>query len=228
MWGSPISLFGVIPAHSAAPGQRECPAQGSHTGAVARRKAAQHRWVEDVLLRQHPRGEAVGRVAGVHGHARLPEHGAVVERGRDLVDGAARLAVAGGERAGMGVEPAIVRQQRRVDVEHPPLPRGDEARGEHPHEAGETDDVDGVRRQRRREPGLERGAVAAEGAVIDELGGDALGPRPGEPARLRAVGEHQRRARGVIAGHRGHQRAHVGPAAGEEDRDASAQDICPV
>ena len=46
----------------------------------------------------------------------------------------------------MGVDAPEERQQRGMDVEHPPRPALDEAGGQHAHEAGEADELDAARR----------------------------------------------------------------------------------
>jgi len=63
---------------------------------------------------------------------------------RDEVDRGAVGLHAGGERALVGVEALEGRKQRRVDVEHAPVPAGDEPRRSEPHESGETDEIDAM------------------------------------------------------------------------------------
>ena len=183
-------------------------------------KAAQHRGVEPVFGGEHPCGQSVGRVAGFHRHAGLAEDRAAVEFRRDQMHRRPGLRIACGERAGMGVQPRIFRQQRGVDVQHPSAETRHELRGQDPHEPGEAQDV-GLRRQQRLEQrGLERGAVAAEGAVIDRGGGDVHRRSAGKPGGRRVVRRHQHRPRRMVAGHRADQLHHVRAAAGNQDRDA--------
>ena len=87
---------------------------------------------------------------------------------------------AGFERAAVGVQPLELRQQRRVDVEHSPVPARHEPRCQQPHETGEADDLDAVALQFGIERAFERFAVRSERTVIDDGGRDAGSARAGE------------------------------------------------
>ena len=101
-----------------------------------------------------------------------------------------------------------------------PAQRGDEARREHPHEAGEADELGAARGERRRERRLEGGAVAAERPVVD--GGDRQpeGGGAGEAAGVGAVGEHQADLGGMVG--LGHRLAPARPCSSRCRRSGSA------
>src|SRR5438105_12120470 len=77
--------------------------------------------IDDVLLRQHARGQAFGRVAGQYRNDGLFEDRAVVELGGHLVHGGARDLAAGVDRALVRVQAGKRGQQRRVDIDEPAL-----------------------------------------------------------------------------------------------------------
>ena len=104
--------------------------------------------------RQNPCGESLFGIPRQNRHPCLAEDRARVQIRRHLMHGAARLGIARRQRAGMGVQPGVFRQKRRVDVQHPPLKPPHEAGGQHPHESGKAKDV-GFR-------GKDRAAVEAE------------------------------------------------------------------
>jgi hypothetical protein len=64
-----------------------------------------------------------------------------------------------------------------VDVQHPALELLHEAGGQDAHEAGQAQDVGPGGQQRFQQRRLEGRAVAAEGAVVDGDGGNAMGAR---------------------------------------------------
>ena len=95
---------------------------------------------------------------------------------------------AGRERALVGVEPFERRQQRRMDVQHAPLPAADEPGRQEPQEAGEADEIDPVRLELGLQRPLEAFAILAEAGVVHHGGGDIRGARNGQPRGVRTVG----------------------------------------
>ena len=105
------------------------------------------------------------------------------------------------------------RQERRVRVEDPAAERGQDGRPDDPHVAGEDDDVDPDRGERRRE----RRVVAAG----DERGLDPLLRRPVE-RRAVAIGEDEHDLAAELApARRGRQRPQVRARPRDADRDAA-------
>jgi hypothetical protein len=62
-------------------------------------------------MRQHPGGQRVGGVAGQHRHAGLAQDRAGIQVGGHLMHGAAGLGVARLQRALVGVQAGVFRQQ---------------------------------------------------------------------------------------------------------------------
>src|SRR5215204_6296140 len=137
------------------------------------------------------------------------------------MDRAAVDAHAGLERPPMRVEAREQRQQRRMDVQHPPGPAVDEPRRQDAHEAGKAEELDAMRQKLLVERTLE-GLALRIGLVVDDRGCDPGGRRPREAFRVRPVRDHQRDL-GRVVGRLGglDQRRHVGTAAGNEDGDAA-------
>ena len=75
------------------------------------------------------------------------------------------------------VETLEGRQQRRMDVEQPSIPLPHEPWRQKPHEARQADQLDLVRLQFILQRALERLAVLAEFAVVDDGRPDAFGRR---------------------------------------------------
>ncbi|EWH02036.1 hypothetical protein Q427_10975 [Halomonas sp. BC04] len=74
-------------------------------------------------------------------HGGLDHHRPAVELFGDEMHAAAMLCNAIGKRLGVGVQSLVGRQQRRVDIEHPPQVALHEARSQDAHEAGQHDQV---------------------------------------------------------------------------------------
>ncbi len=130
---------------------------------------------------------------------------------------AASLGVAGGKRAGMGVQTGIFRQERGVDVEHPPCEPVDEIRRQDPHEPGEAENVRPGGLDEFQKFRLEPRAIAPERPVIDDRGRDTHVAGFREPAGGGIVGDDQDGPRRVIAGHAAAEGDHVGSPAGNQD-----------
>src|SRR5690606_40054632 len=82
----------------------------------------------------HALDERLDRIARMHRHSVLDHRGSRIELFRDEVYGRAVLPITCLERAAMRIEPAVPRQQGRVDVEHPALEPAHEARPQDAHE----------------------------------------------------------------------------------------------
>ena len=172
----------------------------------------EHARVELMFGNQNPRRERIGGVAGQDRHPRLAEQRAVIELRRDEVDADAAVAVAIGDRLLVGVQPLVFGQQRRMDVEHSPLPPGDEIAGQDAHVAGERD----VLRAAPADLGIHRHVVrgAVHALVGQGEGCDAFGRGQLEAAGLGIVaGDEDDLERAVIGAAGIEQRGHVGAAA---------------
>ena len=92
----------------------------------------------------------------------------------------------------MGVEAGEQRQDRGVDVEHPPAPVGDEARRQHPHEAGEAEDLGAaVARAARRAPPRRRRGRRGTARWSTQATGSPSAAARARPPRLGPVGEDE-------------------------------------
>ena len=83
------------------------------------------------------------------------------------------MAVPGGDRAGMGVEAWVGRQQRGMDIDHPPLPRRNEIRRQDAHVTRQGYVFRPGRPYRRRHRRIMFGT--RQSAMPQGKGGDALG-----------------------------------------------------
>jgi hypothetical protein len=175
-----------------------------------------------VFLRQHPRAEGVGRVVVAHRHRRLRDDRPGVHFRRDEMHRAAVDFHAIGQRALMRVQALVGGQQGRVDVEHPARPALDEPRRQQAHEAGETDDLDAARLQRRLHRALEF-LAGFELPMVDGERLDALRRGRREARRVRAVRQHERDLGGIIGRlGRGEQARHVRAATRDQRGDLLA------
>ena len=104
-----------------------------HLAPVAGGEAAQHRRVEPVLDRQQPRRQAsrACRPAAT-GITACPRIGPASSSGVTSCTVQPCTAMPAASAAGMGVEPGEERQDRGMDVQHPPRPARDEARASAP------------------------------------------------------------------------------------------------
>ncbi|ABA49524.1 hypothetical protein BURPS1710b_1125 [Burkholderia pseudomallei 1710b] len=166
---------------------------------------------------EHARGERIGIVARDDGHGRLRDDRAAVELRNHEVDGCAVQRDARVERLLMRMNALEARQQRRMDVEHPPLIFGDERRRENAHEAGEHDEIGGEAVDFGGERRIE--AVAAvERAVVDDGRRDAVRRREFEAGRAQPVGNHGGDLGGPAFARAGaYDGLHVAAAAGNQD-----------
>jgi uncharacterized membrane protein YbaN (DUF454 family) len=103
--------------------------------------AAQDLRIKPVFLRQHAGGKGFGGVARQDRNAGLSKDRAGIEFGGDQMDRGAGLGIARVERALMGVQAGIFRQERGVDIQHPAREKLHEIRGQDAHEAGKAEDV---------------------------------------------------------------------------------------
>ena len=127
------------------------------------------------------------------------------------MDRDAAMAVTGLDRARMGVETRIFREQRRVDVEHPSLPAGHEFGAEDAHVSGENDIL---------RPGLHRGPLhdgivvrARHAAVGKGEGRHALGRGQRKPLCIGIVGRDEADLAGTVRQQASiEQRGHIAAA----------------
>src|SRR5690349_6859302 len=97
-----------------------------------------------MFRRKHALFKAFHRVARLDPDFSRPENLAGVQLFRDQVHRTTAHRIAGGDCPRMCVEPAIFRQQGRVDVYDPAMPFGGKPGREYTHEAGERDRSDFV------------------------------------------------------------------------------------
>src|SRR5580700_4128306 len=104
-----------------------------------------------------------------------------------------------------------------MNVQQAAAPARDEPRRQEPHEAGEADQIDMVRVQGVVERTFERLAVFAKRPVIDDRGGDARKPCPGETRCIGRIGQDEHDLRRIVRRlGRFDQRRHVRAAAGDQ------------
>ena len=169
----------------------------------------------------HPRGERLWAVAGQHRDCGLADDRTVVERLGDEVDRAAGVAVRVRQRLCMGVEAAVVRQQRGVDVEHPAVPLRDESGGQDAHVTRQCDELRVRFAQFRIDPRIVR--LARHALVRERESGDPLGLGEPQSRRVRIVAHDEHDLVGTSRGAAGiDQRRHVGPTPRNHRRDPRA------
>src|SRR6185312_2003280 len=96
-----------------------------------------------------------GRITRFDRHLGLTEYFAGVQFLGDDMDRAPADKVSGLDRSRMRVEPSVFREQRRVDVDDPPLPFADEPGGKNAHEPRERDGADAILVEGRTQPSVE-------------------------------------------------------------------------
>ncbi len=171
-----------------------------------------------MLARQQAPRQVVRAFAGLHRHPYLRDHRAGIQFRHHEMHAGAVLGVACRQGLGVGVQPAVLGQQRGVDVE--------QASAETLHDAGAEDaHVAGADHPVR----LRRGDGVAQRLVERSAVGEGLGL--GRPAAVRRH-HRQRRRFGAIAEHadhlgiqgaggdRGEDGLQVGAAAGSEHGEA--------
>ena len=176
-----------------------------------------------MLLRQHPRRQGVGRVAGQHRYHGLIQDGAHIQLGRHQVHRAAGELAARVNGALVRVQPGEGRQQRGMDVDQPPRVARDETRREDAHEPGQHHDGGVMAVDHLGQRGVE-GLAAVESLVIQHLGGDALLAREREAPGIGLVTHHGRHAgvqgaRPALLLRGTHDGGHVGAAARDQNHD---------
>jgi hypothetical protein len=85
---------------------------------------------------------------------------------------AAMYAIACLERPRMGMQPFVVRQQRWMDIQHPPFPFGHECWRQNPHKAGKADNVWARRLKRFLQSGFKPRPIFPKWFVINCEGWD--------------------------------------------------------
>ncbi|MBA7654549.1 hypothetical protein ES703_62429 [subsurface metagenome] len=167
-------------------------------------------------------GQRFGRIVVAHRHGTLHhDRTGISLRDHEMHRRTGNLH-AGLQRLAVRIEPGKRRQQRGMDVEHPPVPALNEFGGEQPHETAETDQLDPMLFQLLLQHSLESGAVLAERLALDQFGGDAISPGAIEANGVRAVGNHNGDlGRKVFRLRRFDQRGHVGSAPRDQNGDAA-------
>src|SRR6056300_56963 len=97
-------------------------------------ESPQDLWIEKVLLLQNTICKILRRITGQDGHLTLPQNRASIQLWHNLMHRASRKRVTGRQGALMGVEPLILWQKRRMNIEHPPPPSADKLRAQNSHE----------------------------------------------------------------------------------------------
>src|SRR5436190_19703050 len=140
-------------------------------------------WVLAMLHGADPGVEAALVVFLDERYRLLDDDGPVIHLLVHQVDRDARNLGAPGQGVGHGVSTRERRQQRRVDVQYPPLEGPHHLGPEHPHESGEHDVLDGLPLEEDEQRLPVRGSVRVQRGV-EELGTDPsrTGPLEGEGA----------------------------------------------
>ena len=86
--------------------------------AAARYAIAEHAGVELVFGKANARGQRVGRVPGRYGDGDLAEDFTRIELFGHQMDADAAMRIPCLDRAGVRIEPGVLGEQRRMDVEH--------------------------------------------------------------------------------------------------------------
>ena len=81
-------------------------------------------------------------------------------------------------------EPGVARQQRRMDVDQPPLVARDECVAEHAHEARQHDEVGLAGRRSHRQSAASKSRAGGEATMVDDGGRDAARSRDRKARRL--------------------------------------------
>jgi hypothetical protein len=131
---------------------------------------------DHVLGGEHTRSQILLGFAGSHIEPRLQNDRAAIEFRRREMDACAVLGVAGLEAAAMGVESAIFRQQRGMNVDEPAGKALGELRGQNAHEPCEHDDLRTMRFEHARQRALEGGTIC-ERFPRHDFGGETQFPR---------------------------------------------------
>src|SRR4030095_6744506 len=142
-----------------------------------------------MLGREHALLEGCGRIAFLNGNLGLSKHLSRVELLGDDMHGATMNLIAGLDRTRMCVESAILRKQRRMDIEDPPAPIFDKPWGEDAHEPGESDRSHLTIIKRRAECSIE--LLLVDTLAVPRPGGEALRPCPVEAVGVRVVRGHE-------------------------------------
>ena len=95
--------------------------------------------VQAVFLCQYPGGERGDRILLLHRYPCLQYHRAAIDSLGHKVDAGAVLFAAGFKRLPVGMQAGKIRQQGRVNIQHPPLVVAYETGGQYAHEACQYD-----------------------------------------------------------------------------------------
>ena len=106
--------------------------------------------VELMLGDQHSLGQRVGRVVRQYRDLDLAQYVAAIQLGSNQVHRRAGELVAGCEAGLVRIQALMLWQERRVDIDDPAFPAGEEIVGNDAHEAGQRDEIDVRRLQRLR------------------------------------------------------------------------------
>jgi len=146
--------------------------------------------VEAVLLGQHAGGQGLNCISVEYGGFGLTDDRAGVDAFGHPMDRAAMAVMTCGERPGVGIDAWKVRQEARVNVDHPTAPSLDEPRGKDAHIARQGHQFDAGAAERRIDRLLMSFTVALEGAVINRDGRDPGVAGDLQPASTGRIGEH--------------------------------------
>src|SRR5262249_59846669 len=123
-----------------------------------------------MLDHEHPGGKRVGRITLADGYRCLGNDWARVSLRNDEMNSGTGNSHAGPERLAVRVDTGKRRQQRRVDIEHAPLPLQHKVCREQPHEATEADEFNPVLVKHALKQALESRPIRSMWPVIDDRG----------------------------------------------------------
>jgi hypothetical protein len=154
--------------------------------------------VEPMLDREDSCRQALLVVVGMNGNDRLADDRSGIELGADEMNRATREADARCKGLTLGVEAAEGRKEGRMDIDHPIAPGFDKTRLQHPHEAGQADQLDPPLTEQYFGVGRKGRPIA----VRDDPSGYAGRGRNPEPRRLGTIADNEddlRRVRWIAA-----------------------------
>ena len=155
-----------------------------------------------------------------HGHGRLRDCGAGIQFRYDVMHGAAGNLHPCVDRLLMHMRSLERGQQRRMDVDQPPLPFAHEVIAENPHEPRKADQFRAGFGQARIQRGIERIAEIIAG-MFDHFRRDAGLTRAFQPLRARDIRYHQHDSGGECGIGAGiDERLQIAPATGDQHRDS--------
>ena len=140
-----------------------------------------------LLLLENPRAQRLLRVVVHHRHRGLRNDRAFIHAGRHKMNRASVNAHAVGQSPFVRMQAFVARQKGRVDIENPASPSVHEAFCQHPHEAGEAEQIDSVNVQHGLHAGFEFSSPRID-LVVHRRRWETFCFRGGKPGRVRPIG----------------------------------------